>query len=213
MAILHKKEYQLQFCITVIKENALDIDFEYTDLLSKSNPLCSSCLVSKTYLFFLLTIMSMVWSSRLSRAKISLSVTFLYTNNINIKTFVSILAVWNIRSPELPQKIRHVCVGAVHSTKSGQQSHQCYPNNSDTADELLYRQNTWERKSSCKQNPKMLHVKWVHQAFGNKNVFFLTMFWTQYGKRVSKFPEKVHEGEPNNTCNQQSLSLHCKNTR
>lgn len=52
------------------------------------------------------------------------------------------LALWNIISAQLPQKIRHVCVGAVHSTKSRQQSHQCDPNDPDTADELLYRQDT-----------------------------------------------------------------------
>lgn len=45
-------------------------------------------------------------------------------------------------SERLPKKIRHVCVRAVHSTKSGQQRHQRDPNDPDTADELLYRQNT-----------------------------------------------------------------------
>lgn len=79
MAILHIGKHQLKFCATVIEENALDIDFWYTDTTSTSNRWCASCLLSITHLFFLLTIMSIVWSSRLSRARMSLSVTFLYT--------------------------------------------------------------------------------------------------------------------------------------
>lgn len=79
MAILHIGKHQLKFCATVIEENALDIDFWYTDTISTSNIKCASCLLSITHLFFLLTIMSIVWISRLSRATMSLSVTFLYT--------------------------------------------------------------------------------------------------------------------------------------
>lgn len=40
----------------------------------------------------------------------------------------------------LPEKVGHVCVWAVDSTKSGEKSHEGHPDHTHPADELFYGQ-------------------------------------------------------------------------
>lgn len=47
---------------------------------------------------------------------------------------------------QLPEKVGHVSVWTVDSPKSWQQSHECHPNHTNTADELFYRQDSWGRE-------------------------------------------------------------------
>lgn len=50
---------------------------------------------------------------------------------------------------QLPEKVGHVSVWTVDSAKSWEQSHECHPNHTHTADKLFYRQDSWEKKNTA----------------------------------------------------------------